>query len=320
MKRIKYFMILVVAQFTICRCIAQDDLLLDKDFPDPTVILGEDGKYYAYATQGSFQGKTLHIQVAVSGDLKNWELAGDALPSKPSWASHDFWAPHVLYDKTLKKYVMFYSGESVDTAIGKCIGVAFSDSPLGPFTDKGTPLVCGEGFVNIDPMAFIDPATGKRLLYWGSGFQPIKVQEMSSDWTTFKMGTSPKDLVFPKKEKEYTRLLEGAWVNFHKGYYYLYYSGDNCCGEHASYAVMVARSKHAMGPFTRLAEERGTGSSAVLEKDGLWNAPGHNSVIKDKKGQEWIFYHAIKRSNPAEGRVMCRRPITYKDGWPVIGK
>src|ERR1044072_2227519 len=87
--------------------------VLDQDFPDPTLIRA-DGKYYAYATQTLYNGKTINIQVASSPDLQHWTILGDALPQKPSWASttQDFWAPHVLYDSSMKKYVMFYSAES----------------------------------------------------------------------------------------------------------------------------------------------------------------------------------------------------------------
>ena len=53
----------------------------------------------------------------------------------------------------------------------------------------GMPLLLGAGFEYIDPMAFDDPATGKRLLYWGSGFQPIKVQELSEDRLSFARET-----------------------------------------------------------------------------------------------------------------------------------
>ncbi|HWJ30332.1 MAG TPA: glycoside hydrolase family 43 protein [Flavisolibacter sp.] len=301
--------------------------VLDNDFPDPTVIkVGN--RYYAYATQGRVNGKMLNIQVASSPDLQHWEIEGDALPQKPKWANTNFWAPHVLYDKGLKKYVMFYSGESIAGDMGKCLGVAFSDKPQGPFIDKGTPLLCGQGFVNIDPMALIDPQTGKKILYWGSGFQPIKVQEMADDWSGFKAGSIAKAVVFPGSEKKYTSLIEGAWVDIHDGQYYLYYSGDNCCGDKANYAVMVARSDHWFGPFQRYGEATGSGSSVILEKDSTWLAPGHNSIIKDDNGKIYIAYHAIKRSNrklekAIEGdrddrRVMCIRPLEYKNGWPVI--
>ena len=71
--------------------------VLDRDFPDPAVIRASDGYYYAYATQTTFEGASLNIQVARSPDLVRWEHLGDALPVKPSWASRtqDFWAPDV---------------------------------------------------------------------------------------------------------------------------------------------------------------------------------------------------------------------------------
>ena len=70
-------------------------------------------------------------------------------------------------------------------------------SPAGPFVDMGMPLLLGVGFEYIDPMAFDDPATGKRLLYWGSGFQPIKVQELGDDRMSFAPGSEPIDLIWP---------------------------------------------------------------------------------------------------------------------------
>ena len=72
--------------------------VLDSDFPDPTVIRNPDGFYYAYATQTERNGRWINLQVARSQDLVRWEYLGDALPTKPSWASktQDFWAPHVF--------------------------------------------------------------------------------------------------------------------------------------------------------------------------------------------------------------------------------
>lgn len=298
------------------------------DFPDPTVI-NVNGTYYAYATQGSYNGKMSNIQTASSKDLYNWKYEGDALPQKPVWANHtqDFWAPHVFYDSLISQYVMFFCAKSNDTASDKCIGVAFADKPTGPFVDKGTPLIVGKGFSEIDPMVFIDPATGKKLLYWGSGFMPLRVRELTDDWKAFKEGSVPKPLIFPGSEKNYTALIEGAWVDYYGGKYYLYYSGDNCCGSKANYAVMVAKADSAAGPFKRLGEVNGTGSSVILEKDSQWIAPGHNSIVKDKKGNRWIAYHAITKDTFEAGklsgadnvsRVFCIKPIVYKNGWPLV--
>lgn len=292
----------------------------NKDFPDPTVIKAADGYYYAYGTNNALDGKNIHIQVLKSKNLVKWDYVGDALPVKPKWADKDFWAPHVLYDPQLKTYFLYYSGES-DSVLGKCLGVATSKSPSGPFLDKGEPLLCGNGFVNIDPMAFDDPKTGKKLLYWGSGFEALKVQELSDDRLHFKEGSSLKTLVSPiinYDPANYQNLVEGSWVTYHDGYYYLYYSGDNCCGEKAHYAVMIARSKNAEGPFETFAEAAKTANSVILNKNIQWLAPGHNSIVTDDTGKEWMIYHAIDSKNPNGGRIMLIDKITYINGWPTI--
>ena len=304
--------------------------VLDQDFPDPTVIRGGDGAFYAYATQGG--DPIRNMQVARSGDLVNWQVVGDALPVKPRWASRtqDFWAPDVHHAGG--RYYLYYSAKPdaalTDDKRGLCLAVASGDRPEGPFIDKGEPLQCGEGFVNIDPFAFDDPASGKRLLYWGSGFGPIKVQELGPDRMSFAPGSKPIDLVSVIKTEdtaEYRRLVEGAWVTLRDGWYYLFFSGDNCCGPKAHYATMVARSRSATGPF----EVRERPLYLVIEANEQWNAPGHNSVIRDAAGTEWFFYHAVDRKQPRSRptddvntrRVMLMDRLVWRDGWPeVAGK
>jgi arabinan endo-1,5-alpha-L-arabinosidase len=303
--------------------------VIDSDFPDPTVIKAPDGFYYGYATQTQRNGKWVNIQVARSPDLVHWQDFGDALPQKPGWASatQDFWAPHVLRDGA--RYIMYFSSKpnGTDEVHGLCLGIATSSSPLGPFVDIGHPLRCGAGFVNIDPMALDDPTSGTHLLYWGSGFEPIKVQELAPDRMSFAPGSSPTDLVWPSPNKSgFPVLVEGSWVIHHGGYFYLFYSGDNCCGAKANYAVMVARSRNATGPFETLERATGKPHSIVLEKRGQWIAPGHNSIVTDGAGQDWIVYHAVdaqhSREKPTDDpntrRVMLIDRIRWVNGWPVI--
>ncbi|HEX8492085.1 MAG TPA: glycoside hydrolase family 43 protein [Pyrinomonadaceae bacterium] len=306
--------------------------VFDTDFPDPTVMRSSDGWYYAYATQTIINKQTINIQVARSKDLVKWEHLGDALPIKPEWANQTqkFWAPHV--SQFGETYYMYYSADP-NTLTGLCLAVATAKTPRGPFADSGKPLKCGESFVNIDPMAFDDPRTGKRLLYWGSGFQPIRVQELAPDRLSFMPGSQPVDLIATIKDENpnnYQRLVEGAWVTEQSGYYYLFYSGDNCCGDKAHYAVMVARSRSATGPFETLAQSGGKPNSVILERNERFVAPGHNSVVRDAAGQDWIFYHAIDSRNrflksDIKGdrdvrRIMLMDRLSYRDGWPMIEK
>ena len=303
--------------------------VIDSDFPDPAVLRASDGFYYVYATQGERDGRMNNIQVARSSDLVHWDHIGNALPDKPSWATktQDFWAPHVAEHDG--RFFLYYSAKPdaalTDTSRGLCLAVATANRPEGPFTDTGKPLQCGEGFVNIDPMAFDDPATGKRLLYWGSGFGPLKVQELARDRISFAPGTHPIDLVPVDKTDDptnYKRLVEGAWVMQRDGYYYLFFSGDNCCGPNIHYAALVARSRSATGPFEVKPERRGV----VLERSERWVGPGHNSVVRDSAGSDWIVYHAVDarhpRTKPTDDansrRVMLIDRIVWEDGWPRV--
>jgi arabinan endo-1,5-alpha-L-arabinosidase len=329
--------VLAASLLTLCGCAAPltppqaiyANPVLDADFPDPAVMRAPDGFYYAYATQTERGGKWINMQVARSADLVHWQQLGDALPAKPSWASksQDFWAPHVIHDG--RRYLMYYSAkpDSADERHGLCLAIATAAAPAGPFTDMGHPLKCGKEFVNIDPMAFDDPATGKRLLYWGSGFEPLKVQELARDRMSFAAGSSPIELVWPTPNRaSFPVLVEGSWVVRHGSYYYLFYSGDNCCGPKADYAVMVARSRSATGPFETLEQTRGVPHSIILEKRGYWFAPGHNSVITDAAGQDWLVYHAVDARRPREKptdeintrRILLIDRIRWENGWPMI--
>jgi len=308
--------------------------VLEMDFPDPATLSAADGFTYVYATQGSNAAGEMHnIRVARSRNLANWEMLGDALPAKPGWASktQDFWAPHVIAADG--RYFLYYSAKPdaalTDDRLGLCLAVATASRPEGPFVDSGKPLLCGPSFVNIDPMAFDDPATGKRLLYWGSGFGPIKVQELASDRLSFAPRTAPIDLVPTIKTEDpanYQRLVEGAWVMPRGGFYYLFYSGDNCCGPKAHYAVMVARSRSATGPFETLAAATGAPNSVILEANREWIAPGHNAVATDARGTDWMIYHAVDARRPRSKdsdevntrRVMLIDPIEWADGWPRV--
>ena len=169
---------------------------------------------------------------------------------------------------------------------------------------------------------------GKHLLYWGSGFQPIKVQELGADRMSFAPGSEPIDLIWPNGENgAFPRLVEAAWVIRHDDFYYLFYSGDNCCGPDAEYGVMVARSKSATGPFETLEQAKGVPHSLMLFKSERWLAPGHNCIVTDKAGEDWIIYHAIDVNRPRQtpgGRDQqppdpADRPDRWRDGWPFVG-
>ena len=244
-----------------------------------------------------------NIQVARSRNLRVWSRLPDALPVKPRWAAHtqDFWAPHV--SRHDGRYYLYFSAKPdaalTDPAQGLCLGVATADRPEGPFADSGAPLQCGPGFVNIDPMAFDDPATGKRLLYWGSGFSPIKVQELAPEPHVVRRrqharrSHSHRSARRPGQLPAARRGAPGSSATAH----------GIICSIRATIAVarrrITPRSSHARAQRPgRSRRCRPAQRGVVLQADARWLAPGHNATIEDGAGRTWIAYHAIDRKRP----------------------
>lgn len=298
--------------------------VLDADFPDPSTVFAPDGWYYAYSSQHTTKDRWAHVPVARSRDFVTWRLLGDAMPNRPAWSQQQWefaWAPHVIEEDGT--YYLYYSAMP-DTRVGMCIGVATSSRPEGPFADCGAPLAGGRGYITIDPMAFRDPVSGRSFLYWGADSWPLYVQELAPDLVSFLPDTVPLPILYPDSTLPYEQLVEGAFLRFRDGLYYLFYSGDDFGGDPANYAVSVARATSPLGPFVKMADATGRGSSVILERNARWDAPGHNSIMTDAAGQDWIVYHAIDPLNRWQPRIRFVRrpmlidPLRYRDGWPVV--
>jgi arabinan endo-1,5-alpha-L-arabinosidase len=300
-------------------------IALDRDFADPTVIRVGD-QYYAYGTQTESDDGYVNIQVARSPDLKTWTYLGEGLPNKPAWgaSNQSYWAPHVVEKDGV--FYLYYSAVPDDPTDGEnCLAVATSEAPEGPFTDAGEPVYCS---YEIDPMVFNDPVSGRWFMYWGSAGD-IAVQEMDPDM--LHLSSDPKTTLLlgwnaPKDERRpYEHGIEGPFVIFNDGWYYLFYSGDRCCEYPPRYALMVARSRAPDGPFTRIGDAQKRADSSILADDERWKGPGHCSVVSDPAGLTYVAFHAIderKRSLPSGyvRRVMHIRRLRFEDGWPVVGE
>ena len=114
-------------------------------FADPCIIRGDDGYFYAYATEdyGCFgeEDKVACVPIIKSPDMVKWEYVGDVFSeeNKPDWgdSTAGAWAPDII--KIGDKYNLYYS-LSVWNDKNPGIGVAVADHPAGPWTDKGMVL------------------------------------------------------------------------------------------------------------------------------------------------------------------------------------
>ncbi len=170
----------------------------------------------------------------------------------------------------------------------------------------------------IDPCFFIDPVNNKHLLYYGSAHEPIRVVELAHDGKTF-ISKSLK-VLYPG-EGTFHKLREAAFVTYNSTWkrYFLWVSGDNTWAE-KSYAVSVFWSSDPLKLFEAI-----PGEHVILQPNEHWDAPGHNCIIHDAVGNEWIIYHAVDpkdRFIPGTDRFlrkMCMNKIFYSDnGWPYV--
>jgi arabinan endo-1,5-alpha-L-arabinosidase len=299
--------------------------VINGPFPDPYLLKGPNGWYYAYATEGIADHRHIHVPVQRSHDLVHWTYVRDALPHLPSWGDNAAlsWAPHVIGHAG--RFYLYYSiiPDRLLSRSQPCLAVATSASPAGPFVSTGKPLYCGPTLGSIDPAVFNDTATGHWRLYWHYG-GGIAEARLAASLTSLASGKPPILLLKRADNRPYEQNLESPFVTAHDGWYYLFYSGDKCCTYPPHYATMVARSHSAAGPYQRFSVTQPGASSVVLHSNQRFVGPGGSSVIRDQAGHAWMVYHAIdtgNRYNPGGRvvrRVMMIDRIVYRNGWPSI--
>lgn len=126
--------------------------------PDTIQKPGAGDRYVSYGT--SRAGRAIPYVVHGSGNTVGMDttIDGDAMPGGPGdWARKDIglWAPSVV--RHGGRFLLFYSATQKGTGNPgrKCIGVATSADPAGPFHPRAKPLLCNPGGWSIDPDAFV---------------------------------------------------------------------------------------------------------------------------------------------------------------------
>lgn len=309
---------------------------------DPFVLHGQtngDRHWYLYCTSDALTSDehnsdgslVIHnVPMYRSVDLVHWSYTGDAFPIKPSWAlaSAGLWAPDVVY--RAGRYFLYYTAS--DTSLpggGSAIGVATSTSPTGPWVDSGTPVVPptdspsapGTRRWEFDPEVI--RAGSASYLYFGSYLGGVFVRRLSADGLHSDPAT--------ERQIAIDNRYEGTFIVKRHGWYYFMGSATNCCnGPLTGYAVFAARSRSPLGPFrdqdgVSILTSRVGGTPMLTQNGNRWVGTGHNAVVTDYSGQDWIVYHAVDRYDPyyagAVGytkRPALMDPLDWHAGWPTV--
>lgn len=283
---------------------------------DPTVIRDDDGAFYMFTTADDWgNGRGMHaMSMFTSFDLVDWMYVGDVFDELPAWhpPGKHAWAPSV--HEVDGMYHLYYSLYDV---ANPCIGLATATDPAGPWTDLGRPVFCAQDVGiegTIDPFVWDD---GTNLTMLVGNFKGIHAIPLTTD------GTAPDGTPIQVADTRF----EGPFVEYRNGFYYLFVSAGNCCnGGNTAYRVLAGRSTSLTGPYIdRKGDDLDDGGGALLlAGSDRWAGPGHNAIVADDAGNDWIIYHASPRyditlPSGAQRREGLIDRIVWSNDWPEIG-
>ncbi|MCW3837710.1 glycoside hydrolase 43 family protein [Sphingomonas canadensis] len=281
--------------------------ILYADYSDPDVIrVGED--YYMVAS--SFH-LSPGIPVLHSRDLVHWKIIGHVLPRLPFGPLYDMPGPHTLDDTISKpiggtKYASGVWAPSIRHHDGRFwvywatpdegVFMATAADPAGPWSPV-THVIAAEGLE--DPCPFWDEDGSAWLVHGRVGAGPLILHRMSPD------GTRVLDegrLI--AEDRINLPVLEGPKFIKRGGWYYIFAP----IGGVGTGPQVVGRAARITGPYEwRVVLEPGTTPI---------QGPHQGGYVETPSGQGWFAHF---NSTGAFGRIVHLQPVTWQDGWPVMG-
>ncbi|HEX8234259.1 MAG TPA: family 43 glycosylhydrolase [Caulobacteraceae bacterium] len=277
---------------------------------DPHLAVAQ-GRWWIYATTPDAAGRPswARLYAHASDDLTRWTRIGPIFSFQGvRWIGDDDVRRHYLWAPALAeangRFYLYYSVGPQNPTPSR-IGVAVADTPEGPFTDTGKPLLTGVTGVGeweaIDPMVFTDPRTGIAYLYaGGSAGSKLHVFELEPTMTAVRREV---------RVEQPPNFTEGPFMHERNGVYYLSYSHGRWYD--ASYSAHYATAPSPVGPWAY----RGV----LLRSDERHRGPGHHSIARNPATGEWfIAYHrweaAGRRTFQGDRQVAVQRLTYNPDG------
>lgn len=268
------------------------------EFEDPDIIRVGDDYYLA--------GTTMHMMPAVqimhSKDLVNWELVGyctNRLDLGPAFRleggnvyGRGIWAPCLRYHKG-----MFYIFSNVN---GVGLQVFRSKSIKGPWERNQLP--------GRHDMSVLFDDDDKVYLIWGAN-APYPIEELNPDLRSFKTDAPKRSLPERMGEGHHLYKINGKYVDV-----------SAIPGGPVDQMVAVADSIDGPWRVTRMVQGESLGvtqatpAKATANDRGLWI---HQGGIVDTPSGEW--WSVIMSDHGSAGRMVNLVPITWDDGFPLIG-
>lgn len=123
---------------------------------------------------------------------------------------------------------------------------------------------------------------------------PIRGQRLARDGRSL---VGEDCLVLANDQDWEGHLIEGPYVTYQAGRYWLFYAGNDFATP--AYGIGVAVADHPLGPYTKQGEP-------LLRSTREWTAPGHASVAPGVDGNPQLFFHAF---HPGSGGYNAFRAL-----------
>lgn len=233
---------------------------------------------------------TLHQNLAQPQSLFSWAKAGTA------YAGQIVRGPNGRY-YLYAPVTQASSGSSDPFAIG----VAVSDSPLGPFTDAhpSGPIisqsVSNNNIQNIDPTLLVD--NGRVYLYWGT-FNQLRGVELNTDMVTVKTETQVT-------VNTLTGYFEAPWLMKRGSTYYMLYAGNNA----GPNSPCTPTSYHACIAYGTASSPLGPWTYRGVVLDIVSSTTSHPGVAEFPAGSGKFFL--VYHTRDAVGGTHFRRSIAF---------
>src|SRR5262245_44143925 len=266
------------------------------DYSDPDVVRVGNDFYMTASSFTSFPG----LPILHSRDLVNWRIVAHALPTFPDSAfdvpqhGNGVWAPSIRYHDG--RYYIYWGDPD------RGIYVVRARDPRGPWD---APVLVKQARGWIDPAPLWDSDGAAYLVHAFANSRAwiksvLHVAPLSPDGLRV---TGEDRLVFDGRAHHPT--IEGPKFYKRDGYYYIFAPAG---GVPTGWQT-VLRSRTVYGPY----EDR-----VVLEQGRTdVNGPHQGAWIETESGEDW-FVHFQDRG--AYGRIVHLEPMTWRGGWPVIGR
>lgn len=289
---------------------------------DPHIIKDKD-YYYVFST-----GRGRIVGQFRSRDLLDWEPVKDVFPAVPEWIKKEIpkcrslWASDVHLING--QYCLYYSASTFGSQ-RSIIGLATNTTldPADPnylWVDQGKVIESdpNKDFNAIDA-GIITDKDNRVWMTWGSFWGGIKLSQLNPK--TGKLLSDPPKIYSIGRREPGTKAIEGAYLTYREGFYYLWVSFDNCCkGVKSTYNIRVGRAKEITGPYADKDDKpmMTGGGTLILKTEGRWIGPGHNSVLHDG-GDDFLVYHTYDAENRGRPTLQIR-PLEWDNaGWPTAG-